>query len=136
MLVKVNESFPFLFLSFFFFFRCTHSLWKFSSQGLNPSRSCDLCHNCRTVASLTHCARAGTLRTFSPTGEQAVWRSRDIPSRDLCQQLQRCFNHRLQGDSPGSQIQSITCLVNKRSREPGHVHPLACALWVPLPSQN
>ena len=30
----------------FFVFGCTCGIWKFPSQGLNPSHSCILCHSC------------------------------------------------------------------------------------------
>lgn len=44
----------------FFFFSCTHSIWKFLSQGSNPGRSCDLCCCCSNSISLTHCNTVGT----------------------------------------------------------------------------
>ena len=31
---------------------CTRGLWKFPGQGLNPSSSCDLCHQCDNIRSL------------------------------------------------------------------------------------
>ena len=29
----------------------THGIWMFQGQGLNPSRSCDLCHSCSNARS-------------------------------------------------------------------------------------
>ena len=43
-----------------FFYGCTHDLWKFPGQGLNPSLSCNLCHSCGNTGSLTHCTTVGT----------------------------------------------------------------------------
>ena len=46
-----------VFFLFFFFFGCTHGIWKFPDQGLNPSCSCNAHHSCGNAQSLTHCAR-------------------------------------------------------------------------------
>ena len=42
------------------FSSCTHGIWKFLGQGLNPSRSCNLRHGCGNASSLTHFATAGS----------------------------------------------------------------------------
>ena len=47
--------------SFFFFLNgyiC--SICKFLGQGLNPSRSCELCSSCSNAGFLTYCAMSGT----------------------------------------------------------------------------
>ena len=49
---------------FFFFFSCTHGIWKFLGQGSNSGCSCNLSHSCSNARSLTHCAMEGTLLTF------------------------------------------------------------------------
>ena len=49
------------------FYSHIHSTWKFLSQGLNLSYSCDLCHSCSNARSLTHCATAGTPGIFLKT---------------------------------------------------------------------
>ena len=49
-----------LYFLLFLFFGCTWGIWKFPSQGLNPSRRfCDPCHSSAAAfaRSLTHCAR-------------------------------------------------------------------------------
>ena len=84
--------FPFLppFLPSFlpFFYGCSHGIWKFPSQGSNPSGSCDLCLSCghtgcfnplcwakdwtctssvtwaTAVGFLTHCITVGTVGDF------------------------------------------------------------------------
>ena len=49
----------FVFLLFFFSFLA--ATWHMVSpgQGSDPSLSCDLCHSCGNMGSLTHCARLG-----------------------------------------------------------------------------
>ena len=82
---------------FFFFNGCSHSLWRFPGQGLNPSHSFDLHHSYSNTGSLnllcwawnqtdasrvtqatavrflTHCAAAGTPRVinFIPYTDQS-----------------------------------------------------------------
>ena len=34
-------------------------IWKIPDQGQNPSHSCNLCHSCSNVRSLTHCTGQG-----------------------------------------------------------------------------
>jgi len=48
-----------LWTSFPFFFGCPLGIWKFLSQGVNLSQSCDLLHSCSKAASLTYSARLG-----------------------------------------------------------------------------
>ena len=50
---------PILIISLTFFFHHTHSLWKFSGQGSNPSHSCKLSHSYSNARSLTHCTGLG-----------------------------------------------------------------------------
>ena len=45
--------------SFFFFFGCTHGIWRFPGQGLNLSCSCNQLHSFSNPGSLTHCTRPG-----------------------------------------------------------------------------
>uniref|UniRef100_A0A8D1CN13 Uncharacterized protein n=1 Tax=Sus scrofa TaxID=9823 RepID=A0A8D1CN13_PIG len=49
----------FSFLSLFFFNGCTHSIWKYPGQELNPSCSCNLHCSCGNTRTLTHCTRPG-----------------------------------------------------------------------------
>ena len=61
---KNNQVLPrkgcyFFFQMRFFLNDCTHSIWKFSGQRLNPSHSCDLHHSCSNAGPLTHCAGLG-----------------------------------------------------------------------------
>ena len=51
-----------LFFSFFFFFFHIYSIWKFPSQGSNPSWSWNLHHSHSYTRLLTHCATKGTPR--------------------------------------------------------------------------
>ena len=57
---------PFYFYFYFFATSTAYGPWKFPGQGLNLSRSCDLCHRCSLAhscdhaRSLTHCATVGT----------------------------------------------------------------------------
>ena len=48
-------------ISFFFsfFYGCTHGMWKFLTQGQNPSWSCSLCYSCSNARSLTQCMGLG-----------------------------------------------------------------------------
>ena len=39
----------------FFFFGCTHGIWKFPGQGSNSRGNCDLQHSYKNARSLTHC---------------------------------------------------------------------------------
>ena len=48
------------FLVCFFFFGCTHGIWKFLGQESNPSCGCYLCQSCSNTGSLTHCTTVGT----------------------------------------------------------------------------
>ena len=59
---------PFIYIShlenfsnFFFCFLMAApiGMWKFPSQGSNPSHSCDLCPSFSNTGSSTHCTRAG-----------------------------------------------------------------------------
>lgn len=43
-----------------FIFSHTFDMWRFPSQGLNPSHSCHLSNCCCNAGSLTHCAMVGT----------------------------------------------------------------------------
>ena len=53
---------------FFFFFSHTCSIWKFLSQGLNPSQSCDLHHCFSHTRYLTNCTRLG-INLVPPQGQ-------------------------------------------------------------------
>ena len=44
---------------FFFFFDCTHGIWKFLGQGSNLSHGFDLLQNCGNTRSSTHCTGQG-----------------------------------------------------------------------------
>ena len=44
---------------FYFFFDYAHGIWKFLSQGSNPSCSCNVHHSCSNTQSLTHSAGPG-----------------------------------------------------------------------------
>ena len=48
------------FVPFFFLNGCTHGIWKFPGQGLNPSHSFDLCHNCGNAVSPNPGCQAGS----------------------------------------------------------------------------
>ena len=48
---------------------CTHSMWKFQGQGLNPHHSYDLSHNSENARSLTHCTTKGTPTIISSRGK-------------------------------------------------------------------
>ena len=52
-----------------FVFGCSLSVWKFPGQGSNLSCSCDLCHRCSDIRSLTHCTRMG----IKPMPLQRCW---------------------------------------------------------------
>ena len=56
LVVIFNLLFPILCHLLFFFFPCTHDMWKFLGQGSNPHHSSDPCHCSDNVESLTHCA--------------------------------------------------------------------------------
>ena len=45
------------FRDWWFFFFCTHGIWKFLGQGSNLRHSCNLCYSCSNAGSLTHCTR-------------------------------------------------------------------------------
>ena len=53
-----------------FVFSHNHSTWKWPSQGVNPSRSCNLQHNCDNAGSLIHCGTVGTLRVVFYLGDK------------------------------------------------------------------
>ena len=48
------SSFPPSLHSFLSFLFCTHGIWKFPGQGLNPSCSCDLHCSCCITGSFSH----------------------------------------------------------------------------------
>ena len=56
---KEDQGLEFLFFLFFLFrlCDCTHSMWKFPGQGLNPCHSSDLNHSGANAGSLTHCTK-------------------------------------------------------------------------------
>ena len=43
----------------YYFFDCTHDIWKFQGQGSNLSCNFDLHHSCGNAESLTHSAGLG-----------------------------------------------------------------------------
>ena len=59
---RPSEELPYLFFSSFS--GCTHGIQNFPGQGSNLNCSCDLHHCCNNTRSLTHCARAGTLKSI------------------------------------------------------------------------
>ena len=52
--------------TFFFFFGCSHGIWKFLGQGSNLSYSCDPHHSCCNARPLTHCAGLGIKPVLLP----------------------------------------------------------------------
>ena len=48
----------------FYFFGCTHSIYKLPGQWLNLSCSYDLQHSCSNARSFIHCTTAGTPVSF------------------------------------------------------------------------
>ena len=65
--------FSFYRLCFFLFFNGhTCSVWKFLGQGLNPSCSCDLCHNISNTRDLTPCTGLG-IKPESPGPPKSLY---------------------------------------------------------------
>ena len=116
-------------LIFFSFFNgCTCSIWKFSSQGLNPSHHCNLHHSGNT-GSLIHC-----------TGMEAM-----APQQPKPQQLDSQLTTPQRGTPNNIKIKTIKryCQedenTSQRVRDLMHIKAskgLSCRLWIRKSANN
>ena len=60
-------------VSCFLFYGCTHSIWKFLSQGLNPSRSFDLSCSCGNAGSFNPPCFERGIEPTPPQGPKPEW---------------------------------------------------------------
>ena len=61
------------FVHLILFCGCTHDIWKFPGQGLNLSRTCNLCHSCSNAGSLNHRAGLGIKPTAPCNWRGCCW---------------------------------------------------------------